>query len=124
MSPRTNSVASPTGTVLFSGEDMKTRAYRYSFQESVKQKMNAETRPGTLSGRMTWKRMRRRLAPSTIAASSSSRGMLLRYPTSSQVQNGTRKVEYTGTSAQSWSNQPSLSMTSASGMKKMAGGMR
>jgi len=78
MSPRTSSVASPTGTVLCAGEDMKTSAYRYSFQESVKQKINAEISPGTLSGRMIWKTMRRRLAPSTIAASSSSRGIVFR----------------------------------------------
>ena len=57
---------------------MKTSAYRYSFQESVKAKMNAEMSPGPLSGSTIPSITRSRPAPSTIAASSISRGMDLR----------------------------------------------
>ena len=63
-----------------------------SFQHSVKQKMKAEIRPGIASGSTILIRICQRLAPSISAHSSSSNGMVLKYPINSQVENGIRMV--------------------------------
>src|SRR5215468_3530525 len=95
-----------------------------SFQERVKAKMPAEMRPGMASGRVIFHRICRREAPSIKAHSSSSYGIERKYPISSQVQNGMRKVGYVRISAQSLSNMPSWKTIVASGMKRMLGGTR
>ena len=56
------------------------------------------TTPGLAAGRMTLKRAPRGVHPSTFAASSSSRGMPLKYPDSIQMENGREKVRYVRTS--------------------------
>jgi len=42
----------PTGTVFWSVSERKTKAYRYSFHDSVKEKISQERIPG-MSGRDT-----------------------------------------------------------------------
>src|SRR2546425_12234836 len=56
--------------------------------------------PGVVSGRITRRNAPSRVAPSTIAASSRSRGIERKYPIRSQVQNGTVNVGYATRSAQ------------------------
>ena len=45
-----NAVTTPTGTVLFSGEEINTNEYKNSFQESVNENIPAESIPGTANG--------------------------------------------------------------------------
>ena len=59
-----------------------------------------------------------------MAASSSSRGMDLKKPIRSQVENGIVKLGYTTTSDQSVSCRPSAATTRESGMKSSVGGTR
>jgi hypothetical protein len=73
---------------------------------------------------MTRKNAPRRECPSIIAASSTSLGMTLKNPISSQVQKGTVKLGYTRTSAQRRSCSPSEDTNRDSGMKRMVGGTR
>jgi hypothetical protein len=54
--------------------------------------MNAEISPGIASGSTILTRICQRLAPSISAHSSSSNGMVLKYPIRSQVENGIRIV--------------------------------
>ncbi len=54
--------------------------------------MPAERIPGVAIGKMIRTMARMRLAPSIRAHSSSSRGIVLKYPMRSQVQNGMRNV--------------------------------
>ncbi len=63
-----------------------------SFQHSVNEKMKAEIRPGIASGTTILTRICQRMAPSISAHSSSSYGMVLKYPISSQVENGISSV--------------------------------
>src|SRR3989442_5049007 len=63
-----------------------------------------------------------RLAPSIRAHSSISRGMVLKYPIKSQVQNGIRKVGYVRITAHGVSPIPKVLTTSPSGMKSRVGG--
>ena len=63
-----------------------------SFQHRVKQKMKAEISPGMASGSTILVRICQRVAPSISAHSSSSKGMVLKYPISSHVENGIRIV--------------------------------
>ena len=57
-----------------------------------KAKMSAERSPGSARGTTMRTTACRRLAPSIMAHSSSSRGMVLKYPINSHVQKGMRKV--------------------------------
>src|SRR5436309_15448446 len=86
--------------------------------------MPADRIPGTASGKlmriMAWSR----LAPSIRAQSSISRGMVLKYPISSQVQNGIRNVGYVRISAHGVSPSRKVRMMFASGMKRRVGGTR
>src|ERR1700685_1686599 len=66
----------------------------------------------------------KRVRPSTIAASSSSRGIDLKNPISNQVENGIVKLGYTNTSDQMVSCKPSNATTRDSGIKSKVGGTR
>src|SRR5579859_5961265 len=85
----------PTMAVRESTLLMKTRAYKNSFHDSVNEKSATTATAGSEMGIVTRRSAPRRVQPSIRAASSSSAGMLLKYPTSSHVQNGTVKLRYT-----------------------------
>src|SRR2546421_11575867 len=95
-----------------------------SFQDRVNAKMPADRIPGTAMGKMIRTMAPNRVAPSMRAHSSSSLGMVLKYPMSSQVQNGIRNVGYVRMSAHgvlpSWNSRMML----ARGMNKSVGGTR
>src|ERR1700737_1284237 len=95
-----------------------------SFQHRGKQKMNAEIKPGMASGSTILVRICQRLAPSISAHSSSSNGMVLKYPISSQVENGIRFVGKGRISANGVSNRPYWNTTVANGMNRIDGGTR
>src|SRR3989442_12247323 len=63
-----------------------------SFHDSVKAKIPAERMPGTAIGKMILTIAPKRVAPSIRAHSSSSLGIVLKYPMRSHVQNGIRNV--------------------------------
>ena len=63
-----------------------------SFQAWMKQKIEVATRPGATSGSRILKNARVRLSPSTIAASSRSRGIPRMNPRSVQIANGSTNV--------------------------------
>src|SRR5206468_10792872 len=95
-----------------------------SFQERVKAKIPAERIPGIASGKMIWTMARMRLAPSMRAHSSSSFGIVLKYPIMSQVENGIRNVGYVRMSDHGVSPSRKFRMMSARGMKRRVGGTR
>src|SRR5512132_2601789 len=95
-----------------------------SFQDRVKAKIPAERMPGTAMGKMIRTMAPKRVAPSMRAHSSSSLGMVLKYPMSSQVQNGMRNVGYVRMSAHGVSPSWKVRMILASGMKSSVGGTR
>ena len=66
----------------------------------------------------------RRVAPSILAHSSSSFGMVLKYPISSQAENGIKKVGYVRIRAHGESNRCSSATTEARGMNNNVGGTR
>src|SRR5215510_8759414 len=103
---------------------MKINAYRNSFHESVNAKIAEATSPGAASGTTTRASAAARVAPSTNAASSSSRGSALKKPIISHVQNGTVNVGYDSTSAARLLVAPSSASTRYSGMNSSAGGTR
>src|SRR5437667_8505011 len=70
-----------------------------SFHDSVKAKIPAERMPGTAIGKMILTIAPKRVAPSIRAHSSSSLGIVLKYPMRSHVQNGIRNVGYVRISA-------------------------
>src|SRR6266704_6639944 len=98
MSPRISSVATPRVTGFSSDEEMKVSAYTNSCRVSVNEKMTTVRIAGSESGRTVFTNAPMTVQPSTIAASSISRGTDLKNPISSQVQNGIVKVGYTTTS--------------------------
>src|SRR5687768_13888925 len=110
-----SSVVTPTVIVLLSPEDTKTSAYRNSFHEKVKENSTAQMMPGNAMGSTTRMSACNRLQPSIIAHSSISRGMVRKYPMSSHVLKGTRKVGYVRMSAHGVSATPSRVTTMASG---------
>src|SRR5712671_4877276 len=95
-----------------------------SFHDKVNAKMPAERIPGTAIGKMIRVIAPKRVAPSMRAHSSSSLGIVLKYPMRSHVQNGIKNVGYVRISAQgvfpSWKSR----MMSASGMNRSVGGTR
>src|SRR5688500_13579477 len=95
-----------------------------SFQQSVRQKMPAEISPGTASGRMMRVRICQRVAPSMSAHSSSSYGMVLKYPISSHVENGIRMVGQVRMRAKGVSKRPYSNTTVAGGRERIEGGTR
>src|SRR5438445_12638520 len=93
-----------------------------SFHDSVKAKIPAERMPGTAIGKMILTIAPKRVAPSIRAHSSSSLGIVLKYPMRSHVQNGIRNVRYVRISTHGVSPTWKLRMKFASGMKKNVGG--
>src|SRR5207237_4452197 len=86
--------------------------------------MHATAMPGVASGSTMNTRLCQRVAPSTSAASSSSRGMVRKYALSSQMLNGTEKVRYTATSAGNESSKCKLFSTMKIGMNSSVDGNR
>src|ERR671918_1352801 len=95
-----------------------------SFQDKVNANRIAHTRPGMAIGSTILNSAWIRVAPSTIAHSSTSLGTVRKYPISSHVQNGTRNVGYVTTSAHLESPSPSQFTTWASGRKRSDVGTR
>src|SRR5947209_3525038 len=95
-----------------------------SFHVSVKPKRAAQTIPGTAIGSTMRVSVWKRVAPSTSAHSSTSLGTVRKYPMSSHVENGTRKVGYVTISAQIESEMPSHTTTCESGRNSSVGGTR
>src|SRR5205814_5279361 len=95
-----------------------------SFQDSVNAKSTAHTSPGIAMGSTMRQSACTRVAPSTIAHSSTSLGTVRKYPMSSHVQNGTRNVGYVTTSAHFESARPIQLMTWASGKNSNEVGTR
>ena len=89
--PKLNA-CSQTGRVSLSGRSMITRANVNSFHAWMKAKIPVATRPGATSGSVTVKNARSRLDPSTIAASSSSRGTPDTNPRRVHTVNGSTKA--------------------------------
>src|SRR3989454_6903313 len=95
-----------------------------SFHDRVNAKMPADRIPGTAIGKMMRVIAPKRVAPSIRAHSSSSLGMVLKYPMRSHVQNGIRNVGYVRISAHGVSPTWKVRMMFASGMKRSVGGTR
>src|SRR5207237_1696546 len=85
---------SQTVAVCFAPSFRRMRAKMYSFQLVMKAKIDVATSPGATSGRRIFTKAPSRLEPSTIAASSSSRGIPSRKPRRVQTENGSTKVMY------------------------------
>src|ERR671911_454832 len=124
MSPRMRSAVTPTTAVLLAVWETNVRAYVNSFQVSVKPKSVTHTMPGMAIGSTIRYRVCIREAPSTSAHSSTSLGIVRKYPMSSQVENGTRNVGYVTMRAQIVSEIPSHTTTWDSGRNKSVGGTR
>src|SRR5919108_3312261 len=122
MSPRMRSAVTPTTAVLLAVWDTKVNAYVNSFHVSVKPNNVTQTMPGIAMGSTMRVSVCMRLAPSTSAHSSTSRGIVRKYPMSSHVENGTRKVGYVTMSAQIVSAIPSHTTTCDSGRNSSVGG--
>src|SRR4029450_9411046 len=86
--------------------------------------MHATATPGVASGSTINASDCQRVAPSTSAASSSSRGMLRKYALSNQMLNGTENVRDTATSAGSQFNMRMLLSTMKIGMNSSVAGNR
>src|SRR2546429_8419243 len=95
-----------------------------SFRDREKAKTPAERMPGTAIGKMILTIAPKRVAPSIRAHSSSSLGIVLKYPMRSHVQNGIRNVGYVRISAHGVSPTWKVRMMFASGMKRSVGGTR
>src|SRR5207244_9353165 len=100
MSPRIKSAVTPTTAVLLAVCDTNVSAYVNSFQVSVKPKSVTQTIPGIAIGSTMRRSVCIRVAPSTSAHSSTSRGIVRKWPIRSHVENGTRKVGYVTIKAQ------------------------
>src|SRR5437870_11569826 len=92
-----------------------------SFHDSVNAKMPADRIPGTAIGKMIRSIAPKRVAPSIRAHSSSSFGIVLKYPIRSHVQNGIRKVGEVRINAQGVSPSGKVRMGFASGLKVTVG---
>ena len=90
----TTIIESLMGTVIVVWSEVKTRARRNSFQDRVNEKMADATMPGADSGSRIRNSAPILVQPSTIACSSSSGGILRKYPISIQVQKGTMNERY------------------------------
>src|SRR5580700_8160966 len=103
---------------------MKVRAYTNSCVTSVKVKITTVRMPESEIGTTSRTNAPKRVRPSTIAASSSSRGIDLKNPISNQVEKGIVKLGYTNTSDQMVSCKPSNATTRDNGIKSKVGGTR
>src|SRR5207253_10341853 len=88
-SPRIRSVGTPTESVRFAEFEMNEIAYTKSFTQSENVKMTTVRIPGSEIGKITRQSAFSLEQPSIRAASSSSSGIVLKKPISSQVENGT-----------------------------------
>src|SRR5687767_6553316 len=88
-SPRIRSVGTAAEIVRSSEGPMKVTAYTNSFTQRENEKMTTVRIPGNEIGKTTFSSALIREAPSISAASSSSCGIVLKKPISSQVENGT-----------------------------------
>src|SRR6266480_3961254 len=86
--------------------------------------MHATATPGVASGSTISVNDCQRVAPSTCAASSSSRGMLKKYALSSHTLNGTENIRYTAISAGSQFSMCRLLSTMKIGMNSSVDGNR
>src|SRR2546430_16117912 len=94
------------------------------FQERENGKLPAERIPGTAIGKMMRIMAPKRVAPSMRAHSSSSLGIVLKYPIKSQVLKGMRNVGYVRMSAHGVVPSWKLRMMAASGVNSSGGGQR
>ena len=92
-------LASATGSVR-TCDRVRKSASRNSFHENTKARSALVTIPGTASRSATSVNARQRVAPSTIAASSRSRGRSSKKPFTNQTTKGTLNVRYAMISAQ------------------------
>ncbi|MNL70179.1 hypothetical protein D3C87_1951410 [compost metagenome] len=74
--PLKNAIA--TGTGRASGDVVNVTARRNSFQTEMNTRIAVVAKPGTASGRMTFRKATNGVAPSIYADSSSSRGISLK----------------------------------------------
>src|SRR5437762_7977281 len=96
-SPRISSVGTPTESMRFCELEMNVNAYTNSFTTSENEKITTVRMPGTEIGKTMRTSVPSREAPSIRAASSSSRGIVLKNPINNQVAKGTVKEGYTST---------------------------
>jgi hypothetical protein len=80
------------GRVLRDSDRMNNKAKVYSFQTRTKVKIPQEISPGLDKGRTILTKACRRLAPSTMAASSRERGMLRKKERSIHIEKGKEKA--------------------------------
>ena len=85
---------SHTVTVCLLWSLSRIRAKMYSFQLVMNANTDVATSPGAISGSRMRTNAPSRVDPSTIAASSSSRGIPMMKPRSVQTENGSTKVMY------------------------------
>ena len=79
----------PTVSVFNESLDTSTDEYIYSFQPLKSTNIATAAIPGRINGTMIFQNIQKLEAPSTLAASSSSIGIVLKYDTSIQVLNAT-----------------------------------
>src|ERR1700735_1677667 len=103
---------------------MKVSAETNSCVTSVKINITTVRNPESKIGTTSRTNAPKRVSPSTIAASSSSRGIDLKNPISNQVEKGIVKLGYTTTSDQMVSCKPSNATMRDSGIKSKVGGTR
>ena len=82
----------PTGKVLRLSLLIITKAYRNSRQLRLKQKIADVAIPGSAKGSIIILKTKKLLAPSTLAASSISMGIVLKNETNNHIANGKEKV--------------------------------
>src|ERR687887_1485343 len=116
-SPRIRSVGTPTESVRLVEFEMNEIAYTKSFTQSENVKITTVRIPGSEIGNTTRQSAFSLEQPSIRAASSSSTGIVLKKPISSQTENGTVKDGYTRTSDQSRSSRPRFEITRERGRK-------
>src|ERR1051326_5571194 len=88
-SPLTRKIGMPTPTICCDSGEINVRAYTYSCVTRVKVKMTTVRMPEREIGTTILTNAPNRVSPSTMAASSNSRGIDLKKPISNQMENGT-----------------------------------
>jgi hypothetical protein len=103
------------GIVQFSCERSSVVAIAYSFQVATKSSTNSAASAGFASGRMICQKIRKVLAPSMRADSSSSSGTLRKKPYSTKIWYGIPKARYGSSRPSRESSSPTLIMVENSG---------
>src|SRR5687767_13249304 len=80
--------AIPTGNVIAASVCVRTSANKNSFQEIIRQNTAVAANPGATRGNKTLRKAPRRESPSTMAASSNSRGTSIKKPRIIQTTKG------------------------------------